>query len=85
MVAVNEGESVVLDCISSGTPQPLVTWFHDSVPLPNPDLPHIQQASNDSLVISAVVRGDEGVYICRASNQAGTESGTVALRVYGKN
>lgn len=85
LVAVNEGESVVLDCVSSGTPRPVVSWFYDSVPLPNQDLPHIQQASNDSLVISVVVKEDEGMYICRASNQAGTESATVSLRVYGKN
>ena len=84
VVVVLEGETAVLGCLATGTPTPEVTWFRDSVPLPNPALPHIQLASNNSLVVGGALRGDAGVYICRASNRAGTESATVQLRVNGE-
>ena len=83
MVTFDEGDTVVLDCISMGIPQPVVTWFRNSVQLPNPGLAHIQQDQNDSLIFSGVRKSDEGDYVCWAKNAAGNESATVSLRVNG--
>ena len=83
MVTFDEGDIVVLDCTSMGIPQPVVSWFHDSVQLPNPGLAHIQQGVNDSLIFNGVRKSDEGDYVCWAKNPAGNESATVSLRVNG--
>ena len=83
-VIANEGSRAVLDCVAMGNPPPTVSWFFNSVPLPSPSIPRIQQASNGSLILSPVEKRDEGGYICRASNVAGMESATFQLRVYGK-
>ena len=82
VVAV-EGLGAVLDCLATGDPQPQVTWFFNSSPLPNIGTPRIQQGSNDSLLISGVQTSDRGAYICRATNTAGTESTSIQLIVYG--
>ena len=82
-VIANEGSRAVLDCVATGNPPPTVSWFFNSVPLPSPSIPRIQQASNGSLILSPVEGGDEGGYICRARNIAGMESATFQLRVYG--
>ena len=83
MVMFNQGDIVILDCVSMGTPQPEVSWFQDSVPVPTPDTIRISQAEDDSLVIDGVIKSDEGEYICQASNSAGTVSAAVTLIVNG--
>lgn len=83
-VTVSEGTNAVLDCMASGTPTPSVSWFFNSVPLPNAGNPRVQLApGNNSLLISFVQASDEGGYLCRASNSAGTESATIQLVVHG--
>ena len=84
MVIATEGSRAILDCVATGNPTPTVTWRHDSVPLPNPAIPRIQQSANNSLLISGVERSDEGEYLCQASSEAGEATITVELRVYGK-
>lgn len=84
-VIANEGSGAVLDCLATGDPSPVVTWFFNSAQLPNQGSTRIQQTSNNSLVISPVRAADEGGYICRATNAAGTESASVQLQVFGKS
>ena len=84
MVIVNEGSRAILDCVATGSPIPIVSWFRDSISLPNPAIPRIQQAPNNSLLISGVEKSDEGEYVCQASNAAGVATVTVELTVYGK-
>ena len=81
---VSEGLIAVLDCLASGDPTPDVTWFLNSAQLPNTGTPRVQQVSNNSLIIAPVQRSDEGAYICRATNAAGTESATIQLQVNGE-
>ncbi len=33
-VTVNEGDRAVIDCVATGSPEPVVSWFHGSNPLP---------------------------------------------------
>ena len=81
-VIIVVASTAVLDCTASGTPQPTISWSFNSESLPNTAVPRIQQVSNNSLVIAAVEKTDEGAYVCQASNQAGTETATVQLRVH---
>ncbi len=83
MVVFNQGDTVILECVSMGIPQPAVSWFQDSVPVPTPDNVRISQAEDDSLVINGVIKSDEGQYICQASNSAGTVSAAITLVVNG--
>jgi hemicentin len=84
-VTVSDGSPAVLDCLATGNPPPVVTWFFNSATqLPNQGNTRVQQASNNSLIFSPVRAEDEGRYVCRATNAAGTESATVQLTVHGE-
>lgn len=83
LITFNQGDTVSLDCEATGIPLPDVSWFQDSVPIPNSDLSRISQAGN-SLVISGVEKGDEGAYVCQAVNSAGSDSTTITLAVNGE-
>ena len=82
-VIANENSQAVLDCVVTGNPPPTVSWFFNSASFPDPSLSRVQQTTNGSLVFSPVRKGDEGSYVCRASNSAGMQSATFQLRVYG--
>ena len=84
-VTASDGAIAVLDCLATGNPPPVVTWSFNSISLPNPGQPRIQQAANNSLVFSPVREADEGSYICQATNIAGTESATMRLTVHGEH
>lgn len=84
MVTVDEGDTAVLDCNATGNPIPTVSWFHFSSPVPVPGDTRIRQADNDSLIVTDVSADDEGVYVCEASNIAGSETATLELSVNGE-
>lgn len=83
VVAV-QGFSAVLDCRTSGDPVPTVTWLFGSTSLPMSGDTRVQQAINNSLLISPVTTADRGNYLCQATNTAGTDSGTILLTVHGE-
>ena len=83
-VTAHDGGVAVLDCVATGDPQPVITWFFNSAQLPSQDDLRIQQMPSGSLVVSSIQTSDEGAYVCRASNTAGTESATIQLLVNGK-
>lgn len=84
VVTVDEGGRAVLDCNATGNPTPTVSWFQSSLPVPIPGDTRIRQASNDSLIVANVSAEDGGVYVCEASNIAGSETATLELVVNGK-
>ena len=84
MVTVNEGDTAVLDCNATGNPPPTVSWFHSSLPIPEDEDTRILQIDNGSLVVTSVRGGDEGEYVCQATNVAGSETATVQLVVNGE-
>ena len=86
LVSVNPGSEALLECIVTGKPTPVITWYSGSIQLPDSSLPRYSVSENDSLVISdAQFDVDDGAqFICRATNEAGTESATIEVNVNGE-
>ena len=84
-----EGSELIIDCEVSGIPPPTVTWMKDGNSFIGDD-------SKDRIFVSASPEGtsririksaiieDSGVYICIASNDAGSTSGRIQVEVNGK-
>ncbi|XP_069876144.1 titin-like [Dipodomys merriami] len=77
-----EGDSVILECVISGEPQPVVTWFQNGVPL-KPNQKFQCEAINCSyrLYINNVNSQDLGNYKCVAENNSGTAESILNLTV----
>lgn len=79
------GESVKFECSFNGIPNPNIHWFYmpsggSRVPLTQTDHYVITAGS---LEIKQIVKKDEGMYICRAVNVAGSVESSAYLRVKG--
>jgi len=71
-----------LACVSTGIPEPTITFFHNSIEIKS-DLRISQQGY--FLIITNVVESDSGEYYCRAENVAGTvQSPSARLIIFGK-
>ncbi|KAL1110124.1 hypothetical protein AAG570_008201, partial [Ranatra chinensis] len=83
------GPAVSLKCIATGNPTPQITWGLDGYPLPQNDRFVIGQyvtVSGDVIShvnLSKVSVEDGGMYMCTASNRAGSVFHQAPLRVYG--
>jgi len=67
------GETLTLNCTTSGGPDNMFRWFKDNVTL---------ESTDSSLVIMNVGASDGGMYECVVNNTAGSSSANVT--VYGK-
>ena len=66
---VNNGDSLVLNCIADGGPANMYRWFKDNMLF-----------DNDSVVnITSVEATDGGLYECRVSNDAGNSTANVTI------
>lgn len=79
------GESVKFECSFNGIPNRNIHWFYmpsggSRVPLTQTDHYVITAGS---LEIKQIVKKDEGMYICRAVNVAGSVESSAYLRVKG--
>ncbi|KAH9508116.1 Leucine-rich repeats and immunoglobulin-like domains protein 3 [Bulinus truncatus] len=74
------GETTVLQCMASGSPQPKLTWLKDDKDLMLTPR-HFFTVDNQILVIVDTQWSDAGVYACRMSNSLGTAKGTTELQV----
>ena len=76
VVNVSLGENVTLDCVTTGSPTPTVTWSGvDELPKSS------RVESNGSLIIENVTQSDLGQYVCTARNDLGTKSHSVTLKL----
>ncbi|CAG5115947.1 unnamed protein product, partial [Candidula unifasciata] len=75
-----KGETTVLQCMASGSPQPKLTWLKDDKELVMTPR-HFFTADNQILVIVDTQWSDAGTYACRMSNSLGTAKGTTELLV----
>ena len=69
VIAINESDSVYIDCIVTGSPRPIVRWFS----LDKSYDAHLHTTQRVErvdirLVFDKVTRDDAGAYVCRATN-----------------
>ena len=79
------GESVKFECSFTGIPNPNIHWFYmpsggSRVQLTQTDRYVI---TSGTLEIKQILKNDEGMYICRAVNVAGSLESSAYLRVKG--
>lgn len=80
-VTVAPDGTAQLVCRVGGEPVPVVTWHR----LPSGTIPGRASVSTDNtLTIQHVGTQDQGMYVCEASNTAGTVSANATLTVHGK-
>jgi len=79
---VKSGDTAVLECQASGSPQPQLVWTKDSNPLFATER-HFFTADNQLLIIVNVDPSDAGQYKCQMQNQLGTVMETSMLTVKG--
>ncbi|KAL9965834.1 hypothetical protein ACROYT_G029686 [Oculina patagonica] len=73
-VDVEDGDNLTLQCDAGGDPKPTVSWMKDG---------KILQSSNTTTTfrIPNIELKDAGIYVCTATNLAGTVSHSVLVRV----
>ena len=76
-------ERVDLPCHATGTPSPRISWSRISLSLLESSGGHHPHSVGSTLTFPAVRLQDEGVYLCSATNDAGTISHNVTLEVQG--
>ena len=70
-VLVSQTHNTTLNCSSSSGPDNMYQWFHEDSILPG--------ETNPTLTLTDVMVSNEGNYICRVSNAAGTGNSTTTI------
>jgi len=82
-VIVND--SKVLKCVTLGIPRPVIKWYKDSRPLAADPVNDIRIRENGGkLKIRSATLNDDGLYECRAENDAGQDRVHYQLTVLGQ-
>jgi len=79
------GQSLVLECSTSGFPLPTITWQFNSRQIIPGGTSRLSITPEGNLIINNVVVSDDGLYQCVATNVAGSDLGVVNLTIFGKN
>uniref|UniRef100_H0XTM2 Ig-like domain-containing protein n=1 Tax=Otolemur garnettii TaxID=30611 RepID=H0XTM2_OTOGA len=67
-----EGDSIILECLIAGEPQPVITWFQNGVLLKQNQKFQFEEANHSHrLYINDVNSQDSGKYACVAENSLG--------------
>ncbi|XP_028327064.1 neural cell adhesion molecule 2-like isoform X2 [Gouania willdenowi] len=77
-------ESVTFTCITSGSPDPMVTWHRKGQQL-EPSEQYMfnrMEGGRSMLTIRNIRQADGGTYTCRATNKAGLEERELFLKVF---
>uniref|UniRef100_A0A3B4XM78 Neural cell adhesion molecule 2 n=2 Tax=Seriola lalandi dorsalis TaxID=1841481 RepID=A0A3B4XM78_SERLL len=77
-------ESVTFTCITSGSPDPVVTWHRKGQQL-EPSEQHFfnrLEGGRSMLTIRNIRQGDGGTYSCKATNKAGSQERELFLKVF---
>ncbi|XP_077528437.1 hemicentin-1-like [Haemaphysalis longicornis] len=78
VVRVVEGQEVTLSCRVAGTPQPSSSFLRDGVSWPSDDR---GDGRRELFIAAAAADRDSGVYVCRATSEAGSAQKTFQLVV----
>uniref|UniRef100_A0A3Q1FWY7 Neural cell adhesion molecule 2 n=1 Tax=Acanthochromis polyacanthus TaxID=80966 RepID=A0A3Q1FWY7_9TELE len=77
-------EAVTFTCLTSGSPDPVVTWHRKGQQL-EPSEQHIfnrLEGGRSMLTIRNIRQGDGGTYSCKATNKAGSQERELFLKVF---
>ncbi|KAG8004546.1 Neural cell adhesion molecule 2, partial [Nibea albiflora] len=77
-------ESVTFTCITSGSPDPVVTW-HRKMQQLEPSEQYVLnrlEGGRSMLTIRNIRQGDGGTYTCKATNKAGSQERELFLKVF---
>ncbi|CAG9783649.1 unnamed protein product [Diatraea saccharalis] len=77
---VTSGDSVVLQCMISGSPKPVIKWLKDGTTIMRTER-HFLTAEDQLLVIIGTQASDAGRYECEITNDLGTKKDMTELRV----
>ncbi|MEQ2172697.1 hypothetical protein GOODEAATRI_023895, partial [Goodea atripinnis] len=66
------GETVRLDCLAKGNPDPTITWRINGEPLTAVDEDSRRTVTSSALILRDVVLSDTAVYQCEATNEHGS-------------
>ena len=79
-----ENRSVVLNCPSTGSPTPKITWFRDNEPIDTSIHPNIIiLGEGQQLRITRIGANEATSYKCVVVNEAGEDSIEFKLNVHG--
>lgn len=74
------GKSGVVECLSTGSPKPSLSWLKDGRPIDISER-HFFAGDDQLLVITDALASDAGSYACSISNDLGQSSGSMQLTV----
>ncbi|KAI4885644.1 hypothetical protein NFI96_007300 [Prochilodus magdalenae] len=79
-------ESVTFTCITSGSPDPEVTWHRKGRQIERSEqyVLGTLEGGKSTLTIRNIKQGDGGPYTCRSSNKAGSKESEILLKVFGE-
>lgn len=80
-VTVHTGQTAEFECKVSGDPKPNIYWEREGSKMP---FGRAQILDNKSLRIINVMAQDEGLYVCNAENDVGSEKAKASLTVHCK-
>ena len=83
-VTVTEGDTTSLPCHISGNPSSSFSWDKNGVDVLQPQSSRFSLSNDGTLLISSVEKVDEGAYQCTLTNDLGSASSDVQLRVLGE-
>ncbi|XP_043101981.1 neural cell adhesion molecule 2 isoform X2 [Puntigrus tetrazona] len=77
-------ESVTFTCITSGSPDPQVTWYWKGHAIERSEqyVLNTLDGGKSTLTVKNIRQGDGGPYVCRASNKAGSSESQLFLKVF---
>lgn len=80
-LSVTQGESVTIDCQSTGIPAPAISWQKDGSNLLTSQRVLID--ANGVVNILGAISVDAGIYTCTAQNPVGNATANTSLNVIG--
>lgn len=84
-LSLTEGDELKLECTAQGLPQPNVEWREPGAEITNRARAPPRFSQSYAVVQKYNIRqSDEGTYVCRATNEAGTEEKYISVSVQQK-
>uniref|UniRef100_A0A671YXJ2 Cell adhesion molecule L1-like b n=1 Tax=Sparus aurata TaxID=8175 RepID=A0A671YXJ2_SPAAU len=78
------GSNVLIKCSASGTPQPIITWRMNGVPLQEAPAAN-RKVLDDTVLLRNAQSSDSAVYQCEASNRHGTLLSNANIMIMSKS